>query len=154
MVKLDKLLEEIIDHEDSLGIAREDMPQIDSKHIDKFKKWSIEQGCDVEPCKKTAKELSPSQNELDSEKADGMYGDKDCLKIPIIISQDNYVLDGHHRWFAMDRNEPDGWLNCIKLGWNAKPALDLMHDFDHSFKKDIEDEVVEKLANQVINKHK
>lgn len=62
-----------------------------------------------------SKYLKASQNELDGEKVAGMMRSIELGKIrpaPIFVSQDDYVVDGHHRWAA-------------KLGRDLRSSLDL-----------------------------
>jgi hypothetical protein len=146
IAKLTKFIcEEFISLPVSLGISREDMPQIPANKIEEFLSYLKEVGCDYERTTKKASELTPSQNELDTEKADKIWSDGK-VDMPIIISLDRYVLDGHHRWFAAKRNDPNYELNCIMLSSNAKPALEIMHDFEGSHKRDIEGKLVEGLS--------
>lgn len=51
--------------------------------------------------------LVPSQNELNTDKVNSLKSTKISgtkLK-PILVSNDNVVVDGHHRWAAYDDNE-------------------------------------------------
>ena len=61
-----------------------------------------EMGVKVKPAKRLASNLKATQNELDSKKVAGiskayredtMTGDE-----PIFVSNDDYIVDGHHRW--------------------------------------------------------
>lgn len=150
-MKLTRMIEEILNPEDSLGISRDEMPQIDSEHVGEFLEYLKNGRCEFEEVQLMARSLAPSQNELDTDKADDMYKDKECLKIPLFVSEDNYVLDGHHRWLAMDRNEPGGMLNCIRMKKPAKDCIEIMHGFEKTSIRDIEDEeVMETLAEKVL----
>lgn len=62
--------------------------------------------------------LRASQAELIGSKIAGMMAAKDYNpgKIPIFISRDNYVVDGHHRWAAMvGRDAADNRLGDLKM---------------------------------------
>lgn len=145
-----KILEAIITPKNSLGIKREDMPQIDGKHVEDFLKYVHKCGRDYERVELPAKALQPSQGELDTDKAQKIWDEYEASKNEganplageIIVSQDKYVLDGHHRWLAVKENQPDMKIKCIMLGDNARPALDLMHGFEKTTKRDIEDNKV------------
>lgn len=140
--QLKLLCEEIWNPENTLDIPRHEMPQIDMEHLDTFLNYLKDVECDYERCNKLPEQLYPSQNELDTDKADKIWNDGNAFESPIIISQDHYVLDGHHRWLAVKRNAPDKKLECIMMGPNALECLDVMHDFEHSKKIDIEDNLV------------
>jgi hypothetical protein len=49
-----------------------------------------------------AKSLKASQNELDFGKMSSMAATPsfDAKKVPVLVSKDGYVIDGHHRWGA------------------------------------------------------
>jgi hypothetical protein len=153
-MKLTTLLEEIINPEGSLGISRDEMPQIDGEHIGEFLDYVSDEGKDYEKCSVPAGELQPSQNELDTDKADKIWNEDAAFENPLIISQDNYILDGHHRWLAVHRHDKDAEMDCIKLGDDAKESLELMHGFSKTKKRDIEDnDVKECLAVKVMCQH-
>ena len=139
------IMEEIITPENSLGITRDEMPQIDGKDIPAFLKHVKNSDRDYEKCSIPAKDLKPSQSELDTDKAADIWKNDKAHEHPIVVSQDNYVLDGHHRWLAVQQNEPESEMKCIKLGDNAKPALELMHNFKKVKVRDIEDNLVESI---------
>jgi hypothetical protein len=65
-----------------------------------------------------ASELKASQRELRGNTVAGMMMNPkyDPAKIPIFISRDNYVVDGHHRWAAVvGRDSADGHLGDSKM---------------------------------------
>lgn len=134
---LKKICEEFIKIEGSLDIPRDEMPQIDAKNLYKFLQYLKQSNCTFENCDVDAASLKPSQNELDTDKADKIWNDGNALENPIIISDDNYVLDGHHRWFAVKRNSPETKIKCIKLNKSANSCIDLMHNFDKVEVRDI-----------------
>ena len=79
-------------------VRRKQLPQI--KDHSKFMSDLNEQGISVVEESQPQNQYKPTQNELDPEKIKKMksYGD---MK-PIIVSKDNYIVDGHHRWAAQD----------------------------------------------------
>lgn len=109
---------------DSQGIPRQEMPQFKGNAIDpefehafgvdKNGEIDVTQGfldkLKADGVKMTeervpAAQLKASQNELRGEKVAGMTeaalaGKYDPTKEPIVVSRDNYVVDGHHRWAA------------------------------------------------------
>lgn len=148
------LLEEIIKPKDSLGIERKDMPQIGSKNINSFLKYLEKKNIAHEKCTMQVSGLKPSQAELDTDKADKMYAEsnksegQNPLQIPVFISNNDYVLDGHHRWLALKRNEEEATIPCIRINSDAKSCLDIMHGFEKTTRRDINDrKVVEALLD-------
>lgn len=78
-----------------------------------FKEYLKKQGKTITAKKVPASKLQATQNELVTEKVNQMWWALElgpCNKYysgivaPIFISQDNYVLDGHHRWAAVVAN--------------------------------------------------
>lgn len=139
-----RLCEEFISLPNSLGITRDKMPQIPADKLEAFLKYlKTDAGCDYERISLPASQLTPSQNELDTDKADKIWNDGNAFDHVIIISADKYILDGHHRWFAVKRNAPEEEMNCIMLGYNAKPCLEIMLNFDQVEKENLKGEIVE-----------
>ena len=44
--------------------------------------------------------LHPTQTNFNQEKIDSIIANKGYNTFPIIVTEDNYILDGHHRWKA------------------------------------------------------
>lgn len=79
------------------NIARSEMPQIEDQ--EKFADYLESLGYDVMAVAISPKILKPTQIEFDQAKVDSIKGSKSDLQ-PIIVSDDYFVLDGHHRYFA------------------------------------------------------
>jgi hypothetical protein len=88
---------------DTLGIKREDMPQVSSKDMDDFRKYLKDNNVNIQKITVDPKSLKASQSEFNKDKIETqielMSKSKEPLKA-IIISADDYVIDGHHRWLA------------------------------------------------------
>lgn len=124
--------EEVITPEISLGIKREDMPQIQADKKETFKKYLLDNGIEYVMGSVPANALVPSQCELETDKADDIWKNNKAFEDSIIISDDNYLLDGHHRWLAVVQNDPSAEMECLIIGADAKKALEIMHDFEHA----------------------
>ena len=79
--------------------------------------------------------LKPAQTEIIKEKAFGMAigmlmkGQWDGLDLGSIISKDNYIMDGHHRWAAVSLIDPKAKLQGTVIDLPGGPlvtALNLM----------------------------
>jgi len=90
---------------DTKGIPRIKMPQMDEVQTKAFRKHLKELGYKVEKEEERSANLRATQNELigvkvaatvEKMKAKG----QDVINARLIISKDDYVLDGHHRWAA------------------------------------------------------
>jgi hypothetical protein len=103
LLSFKKFVEEIIVPKKSktLGISRSVMPQVRAKHMDKFIKHLNKNDVKVQKTILDPKKLKAIQGEFDKEK---IKANIEKLKTgplkPIIVSDDNYVIDGNHRWLA------------------------------------------------------
>jgi hypothetical protein len=83
---------------DTLDISRLNMPQIND--YDHFTKWARDNGIKCEKCLKDTNMLTATQGNFDKSKIESMIDNFGKKIKPIIVSKDNYILDGHHRWLA------------------------------------------------------
>ena len=86
---------------DQIGIPRVEMPVIRASKTADFVKYLGEQGYKIEEGREKAANLRASQSELSGEKvAASMQRITDEGKFykRIVISRDDYILDGHHTW--------------------------------------------------------
>lgn len=88
---------------DTKGIPRVEMPQMDKQQTKDFRKYLKDKGYKVVKEKQFASHLRATQNELNGAKvaagAEKIQENGGKVK-PIIISNDDYILDGHHAWGA------------------------------------------------------
>lgn len=125
-----------------LGINRKDMPQIASTDVNDFLRFVKKNGVKVERKAIDPSLLKPTQNQFNKSKIQGMmdymqsgsYSPK-----AIIISKDNRVMDGHHRWLAHKELKTD--MPVIQIGLDAEQLFDMMHRYPKSFKKKLSEEV-------------
>ena len=85
--------------------ARKNMPQIDN--MDDFVKDLKDEGYKISSEKIEAKKLKPTQTEFNMDKVKGMISSGNYKNKPIVVTSDNYILDGHHRWKAHVEVEED-----------------------------------------------
>lgn len=81
------------------NIARSEMPQI--KDQEKFADYLESLGYEVMAIAISPTIIKPTQIEFDQSKVDAIKGTQ---LAPIIVSDDYFVLDGHHRYFAALQN--------------------------------------------------
>lgn len=80
-----------------MGKRRHAMPQLSD--FTAFKKDLDDNDIALVDMKIPAKELKPTQGNFNVEKVEGMRKKTGAYK-PIITSNDDFVIDGHHRWLA------------------------------------------------------
>lgn len=92
---------DIIRPNNSLNISRELMPQILEKDYQDFIGYLNHCGIKSKFTKRPVGLLKATQGELNISKAQSLINTKSSkLNMPLIVSKDDYLLDGHHRWLA------------------------------------------------------
>lgn len=88
---------------DGLGIPRGLMPQIVSQHVQEFLSGLRAKGVSVTEGWTPVGQLKPMQNAIQPAKVRELLEvlPVEALQKPIVISDDNHILDGHHRWAAL-----------------------------------------------------
>ena len=87
----------------SKGIPRVQMPVVRAEEMPKFTDYLAKKGYPVLKTEEFAANLKATQNELAADKVfrnAQKIRDGTIKKIRTIVSKDNYILDGHHRWAA------------------------------------------------------
>lgn len=86
------------------GIPRVEMPQLNTKQTKAFVEYLKDKGYKVEKAREKASHLRATQNQLSAEKVvanlDRNKLEPERLEKRLVISRDNYILDGHHHWAA------------------------------------------------------
>jgi ppGpp synthetase/RelA/SpoT-type nucleotidyltranferase len=119
----------------SLGITRGKMPQIKSAFRNHYLGWLRKQGIGhtretvaPETLRPTQKNINPTS--MAKLKQGGGEGAKLTKTKPMIISRDNYIMDGHHRWH--DAIGSDDKLNVIRIDAPMKQLLRITDNYPHA----------------------
>lgn len=125
------LMERIEKFPGSLGITRERMPQIDGEQVEEFLTWMRYRGFGVWSDRIPAANLKPTQQELNTEKVQSMIKTMPLneLQKHVIISQDNYLMDGHHRWAAILVTNPGADINVWRVNLPITELLTKANEF-------------------------
>lgn len=124
-----------------MNIPRDQMPQIPDALREDFIASLKTQGISTSQETVSPSSLYPTQNQIDATKVGGMLAayDKGTLNVqPILVSQDDRVLDGHHRWAALtaaDVSTPakgDIKMPIVRIHAGHQKALDVMLDYAHA----------------------
>jgi DNA repair protein RadC len=113
---------------DSLGVPREQMPQVASVHRGAMANFLKARGIDWTNEDVRPGDLKPSQADFNPgkvEKARG-YADTDRR---ILVSNDDRVIDGHHQWMARMADHPDETMPVVRLDAPASEILSQLHEF-------------------------
>lgn len=84
-------------------------------------------------------DLKPTINELSNSKVNKMLKNKKILNKNVIISNDNFIIDGHHRWYAnkslikgkndLESNNEDDFITCIIINMPVDKLINKIKDY-------------------------
>lgn len=120
--------------------SRRNMPQIDN--FEDFMQDVVTQGYKIISKDVEAKSLKPTQRDFNDEKIKAILDKKSYNSKPIIITNDDYILDGHHRWKACCEANDD--QSVIQIDLDFKNLYDLVKDKKYVSYKEIHENYVEK----------
>lgn len=130
----------------SLGISREELPQIPANLIKEFLEWLHNQRIAYDTGFVYPTNVKASQSDLNVDKIKTLMNDNpEALAKPIIVSKDGYILDGHHRWAALLYKSPHTKIPAYRINVSIYELIDLGNKFPKSFNKDITEEAEEEL---------
>lgn len=108
----------------TLGVPRETMPQIKAEHRGAMVNFLKGRFIGSEIQQVPANTLKPTQAEFSREKVKQALGYEGGNR-SILISSDNYVVDGHHQWLA----SLDGDIQVIRIDAPVQEILDVIKEF-------------------------
>jgi hypothetical protein len=117
--------EEVIRPKNSLGLSRDEMPQIRSFDVPDFLAFLSHHGVSHHAQQVKATTLKPVQSEINAEKVRTL--DTTAAKKPMLVSSDGYIMDGHHRWLRAVWD--DELLDVIKLSMKIRPLIELAKQY-------------------------
>ena len=129
---------------DSLNIPRSEMPQIKSTDMDDFREWLRSQGVESVEEPVPVVELNAIQSEINIDKVHGMLQAKTVEELayskPVLVTSDDYLIDGHHRWFALTVESDENEISTIRVQLPVQELLKLAHDYPRvSYKSAVEE---------------
>lgn len=134
------LLTEALFKGQTLGIPRNQMPQIKQTDMKEFMKFLADKGVSVKKLTIEVGKLRPSQKEYSQDKVKSMVSTMPINKIVdnvFLVSTDRYIADGHHRYLAASMINPRTLVNCWQINLSIVELLRVIHDFPKSFIKEL-----------------
>jgi GNAT superfamily N-acetyltransferase len=114
----------------SLGVSREKMPQISSSDVHNYVEYLRKHGVNVKGSSIPISKIGMTQKDINTEKVKALLGTEvHNLSKPVIISKDNYILDGHHRVVALYNIDNNFKLKTIKVNLPIQKLLDITHGY-------------------------
>ena len=145
---------DIINLDYGMQLSRQDLPQIKSTRVPEFMEWLREEhGVSTERESVNPSELTPIQKEINLDKVAGMVSKKGLESLatskPVLVSSDDYLIDGHHRWYALvDAEYPS--IDVVKVNMLAEELIPLMKSWDKtSYKGAMDEKIYEAVLKQI-----
>lgn len=133
------------------NLNRKDMPQIDTQNLSK----AIDMVSDkvrITKGKIAAGKLKKSQKELYKDKIEGIaarFTSPDKFK-PLIISKDNHIVDGHHRWgAAIHKWGTEVKIPIIRIDLPIMKAIKLYKDIANDLGESVQ-ETIKKIGDEYV----
>ena len=80
--------------------------------------------------------FEPTQSEFNIEKVNKIIDNIDDVKdMVILVSRDNKVIDGHHRWLAFKKTGTK--MKVLKINKRYDNVLDILTEFPKTFNKGV-----------------
>lgn len=128
------------DPKDTMGIKRAEMPQIATKDYPEFIDYLKDNGAHFTKDTVSPDSLKAIQGEFSDQGIEKALM-KQHIKKPSIVSSDNYIIDGHHRWLAAMNTGQS--VDIFRVDKPGKELLQLVKDFPKTTYKDIYNEADE-----------
>jgi hypothetical protein len=125
----------------NLGVPRSKMPQLEPQPVVfSFLRDLKKEGVSVKKGKMHVGRLKATQRGIDVRKVLRMAKEYQQGKFPnikdqIIVSSDDHVLDGHHRWAALVVTDPNETMNVLKVGMPMQALLAKANSYKGATKK-------------------
>ncbi len=118
--------------ESTKGKMRHGLPQI--KDWDAFVEAVKEKGGEIKDVECDTDKLTPTQKNFNSDKVLDII-EKEDMGLPVVVSTDGYVVDGHHRWLAA--HHANVKIKCRQVSLPLDEILELCADATFAEKKKI-----------------
>jgi hypothetical protein len=119
------------------GLLRSQMPQIPPSEREAFLDWAREEhGVIIERKDMDPTLLKPIQSEISGTRSGWLFTKYENGGIPreqrILVSKDNYIIDGHHTWGAsvgLKFLNNDYNIHVYQMDLNWRDALNITHEY-------------------------
>lgn len=146
-----------MDLETDVGIPREEMPQIKSTDMQDFVQWlKSDKQVNSKSAQMMVDDLKPTQKKINTNKIKGMLANKSIEELanskPVLVTADNFLVDGHHRWFALYIDEPKNSISVIRVNLPLEEFLSVAREYPKvSYKSMVDEKLVSEILDQILN---
>lgn len=124
------------DKDDTLGISRGKMPQVSKHDYNELFYYLKDHGITSHATSIAANGLKPIQKDFADKGVEKALNKRHIVK-PVIISNDGYLIDGHHRWLAQMNINGDTEIPVIRVNAPVQKLLPLITSFPKTTFKEI-----------------
>lgn len=118
-------------------IPRHLMPQIPKDKLKEFCSYLESVGVKTFEDSKPLNWFKPVQKHVNLEKVNNLVNNRSKIdSSPLIVTEDGYLVDGHHRWVAANKLHLD-LMPVVVCCCPLKEFLKVAHDFDHTYVKSV-----------------
>ena len=145
-----------MDLEDTVGIPRNEMPQIKSTDMQDFVQWlSTEKNVKAVEVSMMVDDLTPTQKKINIDKVKGMLANKTIDELanskPILVTSDNHLVDGHHRWFGLYLDDPKNNILTIRVQATLEEFLKISQEYPKvSYKSMVDERLVNEILSDIL----
>lgn len=137
IAKIKLVFEKLVIPAGNLGIPRRNMPQIEDEYQDDYLDFLSDHGVRVKLITIRGDKIKPIQKEIRADVVDKLSKSTPAkLNKPLMISSDEYLLDGHHRWLALLNQNKDVEIKTYQANVKMKQLLEITHKFSQVIYKD------------------
>jgi cytidyltransferase-like protein len=116
------------------------MPQIAKEKRGHFIEWVLANDVRVQKGKIPVGKLKPTQMQIKKSEIERIKRDFSVEELqtdmPIIIGNDNHILDGHHRWYTLRGIDPKKTIKAYRVDKNIDELVEFAKDYPHvSYKR-------------------
>lgn len=130
-------------------MEREHLPQIPKDQLIAFVKFLHGHDVAFQLHEIPVAQLKPIQSQVKNEKVEALMQTPDALKVPLVVSSDYYILDGHHRWLAKAAlgvahdDLATATMKCVVCDCDITDLIELGHEFEGSFTASVHETTTE-----------
>jgi hypothetical protein len=131
------ITEDIVKLNNSLNISRDVLPQIDKDQLENYLEYLESNNILFEIQFQSVATLNSAQSHIDTDKVKEIMKNEDSMNTPIIVSKDDYILDGHHRALAAFNLDKESEVPVVKVELALDELINISNEFKGSYNQSI-----------------
>ena len=123
--------------------TRSILPQIPKKELSAYVNYLKDNGIDVSAKYIGVQHLKPVQKEYNKQKVEELKQKENEIKnLPFIVSKENYIMDGHHRWVAFSELDEKYPVRIIQVQLPLTELIKYSRKYSGSSAKTVKEEKI------------